>query len=70
MTDNTRIYNRFTGYTTEDCSCEYCLYKGGKERPCLLDECCCMEERQAASQREQAATRGFTARTEAVSCRV
>jgi len=69
MTNNTRIYNRFTGYTTDDCACDACLYFGGKKRPCLLDECICMEERQAALEREQAASNGSTARKEAALCR-
>lgn len=69
MTSNTRIYNRFKGYTTEDCSCKYCLHKGGKKRPCLLDKCCCADERAEALKREQAAHRGFTARDEALLCR-
>lgn len=63
MTNNTRIYNRFTGYTTEDCRCEWCLHRGGKERPCLLDECCCMEERMEAAKREHGADRGDIGRT-------
>ena len=69
MTNNTRIYNRFKGYTTADCACELCLHYGGKDCPCLLDECVCMEERQAALEREQAATSGDTARGEAALCR-
>ncbi len=69
MTDYTRIYNRFTGYTTEDCACEYCLHYGGKERLCMLDECCCMEERAEALKREQGAASGLTAHLGAVSCR-
>lgn len=28
MGEYTRIYNRFTGYTVEDCDCRYCLYYG------------------------------------------
>ncbi len=38
---------RWPGYTTQDCSCVYCLYYGGRKGGyinCLLDECCCKEE--------------------------
>jgi len=69
VTNNTRIYNRFAGYTTDDCACEVCLFYGGKKRPCLLDECCCMVERQAALEREQGANNGSTAHGAAALCR-
>ena len=62
MNNTTRIYNRFSGYTTEDCRCEYCLHYGGNVRPCLLDECCCVAERQEAARREQAAHSSDTGR--------
>ena len=42
-----RIYNKFKGYTLEDCDCRYCLYYGGKRKgriSCLADECVCAEE--------------------------
>lgn len=64
MTKNTRIYNRFPGYSTADCTCEYCLHRGGKKRPCRLDECCCVHERQEAALREQGADSGVTMRKE------
>ena len=35
-----RIYDRWPGYTVEDCDCRYCLYYGGRkggEVNCLLD---------------------------------
>lgn len=54
MGPNTRRYNRFTGYTTEDCACEYCLYYGGKRRGCRARRCCCEEERRTAALRESA----------------
>jgi hypothetical protein len=44
MGENTRIYNRFQDYTTEDCNCVYCLYYGGKRVGCTLIACCCMRE--------------------------
>ncbi|MDR0905491.1 MAG: hypothetical protein LBN00_04870 [Oscillospiraceae bacterium] len=44
MKKTTQIHNRFTGYTTEDCSCEYCRYYGGKRHGCKLSECCCLTE--------------------------
>ncbi len=64
MTKNTRIYNRFPGYSTSDCACEYCLHWGSKNRGCRLDECCCMEDHIEATQREQGADSGLTVRKE------
>lgn len=52
MGPNTRIYHRFTGYTVQDCSCEYCLYYGGKRRGCMVESCCCLKERLQALARE------------------
>jgi hypothetical protein len=49
----TRIQNRFTGYSTEDCGCVYCLYYGGKKKGCMTHECCCLEERAQALEQEQ-----------------
>ena len=52
----TRIYNKFQGYTLADCSCEYCLYYGGKRKgkvTCLADECVCKDEIEAAKRRER-----------------
>ena len=42
MKNNTKIYNKFEGYTLEDCNCKYCLYFGGRRRgkvKCLAGEC-------------------------------
>jgi hypothetical protein len=69
MGPNTRIYNKFEWWSTDDCRCELCLYKGSQKRPCLLDECCCMEERAEALKREQGAMNGSTARAGEVPCR-
>lgn len=33
MKNNTKIYNRFKGFTLEDCDCRYCLYYGGRRKP-------------------------------------
>ena len=47
MKNNTKIYNRFKGFTLEDCDCRYCLYYGGRRKGkvnCLADECVCAEE--------------------------
>ena len=47
MKNNTKIYNRFKGFTFEDCDCRYCLYYGGRRKGkvnCLADECVCAEE--------------------------
>ena len=38
-----------TGYSLKDCSCKFCLHHYKKSRPCLLDECCCVEEKVKAS---------------------
>lgn len=27
-----RIFNKFKGYTLEDCDCKYCVYYGGKRK--------------------------------------
>lgn len=48
----TRIYGRFTGYTLQDCACEYCLYYGGKRKGCTVEYCCCLSERLHAVARE------------------
>ena len=51
-----RIYNRWTGYSVEDCDCRYCLYYGGKrhgEIRCLVDECVCKEELKIAAAKER-----------------
>ena len=47
MKNNTKIYNRFKGFTLEDCECRYCLYYGDRRKGktnCLADECVCAEE--------------------------
>ena len=53
MGQNTRIYNRFKGYSLKDCECQYCLYYGGKRKGCALPQCCCEEERLQALAREK-----------------
>ena len=70
MGKNTRIYDRFEFWSVEDCACEYCVHYGGKDRPCLLDVCCCDDIRQEAVRREQGAVDGSQARKEAEPCRV
>ena len=51
-----RIYNKFKGYTLEDCDCRYCLYYGGRRKSeitCLADECVCADEiRQAKNEKK------------------
>lgn len=51
-----RIYNKFKGYTLEDCDCRYCLYYGGRRKgkvTCLSDECVCADEiRQAKNEKK------------------
>lgn len=54
MKKNTKIYNKFTGYTLEDCDCKYCVYYGGKKKGkiiCLTEKCCCEEEKAEALRR-------------------
>ena len=50
-------YQRWTGYTIEDCDCRYCVYYGGKrdgEIRCLVDECVCKEELKSIARKEKA----------------
>lgn len=56
MKQTTRRYNKFSGYSLEDCDCRYCLYYGGKRKRrvlCLTDECVCKEEIKKARRRER-----------------
>jgi hypothetical protein len=53
MGQNTRIYEKFQGYSTEDCSCDYCLYK--LKAGCSLAVCCCATEKAEALLRDVAA---------------
>jgi len=54
MPKNTHVYNRWPGYSVADCQCCYCLYFPGKKKPCPLEVCCCIEEREEALRRERA----------------
>jgi hypothetical protein len=56
MGQNTRIYNRWSGYTLGDCACEFCLYYAGKKKPCPLEICAVEEERREAFRREYGGT--------------
>ena len=47
-------YNKFPGYTLEDCECQYCLNYAGHGKPCPLDTCCCEDEKQDALARMEA----------------
>lgn len=49
-TDNTHIFNRFTGYSLEDCDCLWCLNYQGRKK-CPLPVCCCAEEKRLAMER-------------------
>jgi hypothetical protein len=51
---NSRILNRWKGYSTSDCACKYCLYFRGIKHGCSLEACCCAAERAEAREREQA----------------
>ena len=56
MKQTTRRYNKFSGYSLEDCDCRLCLYYGGKRKRkviCLADECVCKEEIIKARRRER-----------------
>jgi hypothetical protein len=52
MSQNTHVYDKFQGYTTEDCACEFCLHRKRKTTldpsGCKLSACCCAEERRQA----------------------
>ena len=53
MKNNTKIYNRFKGFTLEDCDCRSCLYYGGRRKGevnCLADECVCADEIRQANE--------------------
>ena len=69
MSANTHIYNKFKWWSVDDCSCIYCLHYPGKNKPCPLEICCCIEEREEALRRERTASDAAT-RKEAESCRV
>ena len=49
----TKIYNRFKGYTVEDCDCIFCLHYDDVKKRCPLPKCCCEEERAQAIGREK-----------------
>jgi hypothetical protein len=53
LKNSIRIYNRWLGYSIQDCSCAYCRWYLGKKRGCALPECCCSEERAEAERRER-----------------
>lgn len=56
-----RIYNKFKGYTLEDCDCRYCLYYGGRRKSkvtCLADECVCADEIQKVKNNKKGASYG------------
>ena len=56
MKNNTKIYNKWQGYTLADCDCGYYLYYGGKRKNkviCLADSCVCKEEIREARRRER-----------------
>ena len=48
MGSKTKIYDKFTHYSLEDCNCIYCLYYKGKRNGCSRDECCCSVEKAIA----------------------
>jgi len=48
MNRNKQIVNKWEGYYLEDCICPLCLFYGGKKYSCILDNCCCEEEKYEA----------------------
>jgi len=50
---NTRYYNKFKWHSVSGCDCKWCKYYRGKKRGCVLEECCCAEERAEAYKRER-----------------
>ncbi len=62
MKNNTKIYNRFKGFTLEDCDCRYCLYYGGRRKGkvnCLADANASVP-RKSVRQRNAIAEKGAT----------
>ena len=56
MASNTRIYDKWQGFTVADCDCRLCLYYGGTRKgvvKCLADECVCKQEIEEAFRRER-----------------
>lgn len=56
MKGNTRIYNKWQGFTLADCDCKYCVYYGGKRKGkifCLTEKCACEDEIRQAKERER-----------------
>ena len=56
MKRNTRIYNKWQGYTLADCDCRYCVYYGGRRKgkiTCLTEKCVCADEIREAAERER-----------------
>ena len=51
---NTRIVDKFEGYSLEDCACELCVHFAGDGNPCPLEVCCCAEEKAEALLRKVA----------------
>ena len=37
MGDNTHIFDRWKGYTLDDCRCEFCIHFAGINKPCPLE---------------------------------
>jgi len=70
MGNNTRIYNRFEFWSTDDCNCKFCVHYAGESRPCSREVCCIADIREEAARREQGSANGSQAREEAVSCPV
>jgi len=66
---NTHIFNRWKGYTLDDCACEFCIHFVGINEPCPLDACCCAKERYEAFLREYGGFGNALPDEEAMPCR-
>jgi hypothetical protein len=54
LNSKVRMTDRFKKYTSEDCSCIYCLFYAGRGKLCPLETCCCEQERAEALEQEPA----------------
>ena len=53
MGEFTRIIYKWDGYYLEDCECTSCLYYHGKRRGCVLNYCCCNDEKSEAIENDR-----------------
>ena len=60
MDRNTIRIQKFEFWSVADCDCEWCQFYPGKNRPCSLDVCCCVDIKEEAIRREQSAITAYT----------